>query len=89
MQYCNAPETEPNTPRQSFATALKHPQNTPVTSIFPNKDQAIVLSAVEGIKLQEYLTAIATVTNPKNITFASKISNNRICIYFANKTNGR
>lgn len=52
---------------------------------FPKRDQAIVLHSEESLKLHDYVQAISKIVQPKNISFASRISNNRICIYLANK----
>ncbi len=49
--------------------------------IFPSREQAIICHAVEGLKFKDYLLALSKHTNPLNIEFASRISNNRICIY--------
>lgn len=55
-----------------------------VTSFkFPSKDQAIVLTALENVKIHDYLIAIGGIIQPKNIIFASRIANNRICIYLS------
>ncbi|KAH0817278.1 hypothetical protein GEV33_005513 [Tenebrio molitor] len=48
---------------------------------FPKKDQAIILSVDDNLKLGDYVTSISEIVQPKNITFASRISNNRVCIY--------
>lgn len=55
------------------------------TDNFPNKNQAIVLNAVEELKIKDYIMAIGNIIEPKNILFASRISNNRICMYLKNK----
>lgn len=52
---------------------------------FPKKDQAIVFNSIENVPQIEYIKAFSQLTSPTNITFASRISNNRFCIYFANK----
>ena len=52
---------------------------------FPKKDQAIVFNSIEDVPQIEYIKAFSQLTSPTNITFASRISNNRFCIYFANK----
>lgn len=52
---------------------------------FPKKDQAIVLNAVDSLKLADYIHSLAEIIGPKNILFASRIANNRICVYLANK----
>lgn len=62
---------------KSFAetTANKH---------IPKMNQAIVLTAIEGIKQIDYLTAISQFTAPTNIIAASRISNKRFCIFLNN-----
>ena len=52
---------------------------------FPKKDQAIVLEAIDEIKLIEYVEVIGNVVSPKNILFASRISNNRVFVYLSDK----
>lgn len=70
------------TPSTSYVSAAKSvPKPT-----FPKKDQAIVLHAEESLKLYDYVKAIGDIIGAKNISFASRISNNRICIYLANST---
>ncbi|KAL4091564.1 hypothetical protein QTP88_026231 [Uroleucon formosanum] len=51
---------------------------------FPKKNQAIIFNTIDGIPQIEYIKTITLITNPSNIKFASRISNNRFCIYFAN-----
>lgn len=76
MQYTNQSNT---TLRGSYANAA----SSVPTVTFPKKEQAIVLGAIEGPKLGDYVKAISEITGPKNITFASRMSNNRICIYLS------
>lgn len=57
-----------------------------VKQTFPNKNQAIIMNTVDDIEIFEYVKAVGDIIGPNNIHFASKISNNRICIYLANKT---
>lgn len=52
---------------------------------FPKKDQAIVIHAEDDLKLSDYVKAVGNAIDPKNIIFASRISNNRICIYLSKK----
>lgn len=56
-------------------------KSTNQTYSFPKKDQAIILNVVEELKLSDYVIAVGKIIGPKNIIFASRISNNRICIY--------
>lgn len=55
------------------------------TSLFPKREQGIILNVNDNLRLNDYVTAVGEITQPKNILFASKISNNRICIYLSNK----
>ncbi|KAL6256675.1 hypothetical protein P5V15_012792 [Pogonomyrmex californicus] len=54
-----------------------------IAVIFPKKEQAIVLDAIEEISIKEYILAVGNIVKPNNIRFASRISNNRICFYLA------
>jgi hypothetical protein len=58
---------------------------TTANTMFPKKDQAIILNTINEIPQIEYVKAFGKITLPKNITFASRISNNRFCIYFRDK----
>ncbi|KAE9523687.1 hypothetical protein AGLY_015905 [Aphis glycines] len=59
---------------------------TTANFIFPKKDQAIIFNTIDGIPQIEYIRVLSTLTNPSNIKFASRISNNRFCVYFVNKS---
>lgn len=50
---------------------------------FPKRDLAIVLNAVQSLKLADYVYAVAEITGPKNITHVSRIANDRICIFLS------
>ncbi|XP_050516658.1 ras guanine nucleotide exchange factor R-like [Diabrotica virgifera virgifera] len=67
----------------------KHPKRLilSVVNTFkqPTKDEAIVLSSIEGTKVQEYIIAVGSIVGPRNVSFASRIANNRICIYLSSK----
>ncbi|KAJ3652704.1 hypothetical protein Zmor_018646 [Zophobas morio] len=58
----------------------------PCSPLFPGKDQAIVLSAIKDVKLTEYVVAIGDIVTSKNVIFASRMSNDRICIYLSHKS---
>lgn len=64
--------------RKSYANATS-------SDVFPTKDQAIVIEAREGISIKEYTNEVAKITDPRNIRFISRISNNRICIFLSSK----
>lgn len=56
------------------------------STAFPAKEQAIILNATDDIKLIEYVVAVGNIVGPKNILFASRVSNGRICIYLSSKS---
>lgn len=55
-------------------------------NVFPDKDQAIILGGVDDLKLSEYVSAVGILVQPKNVVFASRIANNRICVYLSSKS---
>lgn len=63
----------------SYATVT---QNT----MFPTKDQAIVIDSIENVQIKDYAQALGKIIEPSQIRFLSRISNNRICIYVASKS---
>lgn len=67
------------TPLNNYSNALKQRNQ----DIFPKKEQGILLNVVEELKLSDYVMEIGKLVGPKNILFASRISNNRICIYLS------
>lgn len=69
------------TNQQLYANKVKSQPET----IFPKKQQGILLNAVENLKLADYVVKIGSIIGPRNIIFASRISNGRICIYLSNK----
>lgn len=75
----NQPLTQDNNAStMSYSNAVTQPK-------FPSKDQAIVFPSLNNITLQDYIYALGNITSPKSITFCSRISNNRICIYLSSK----
>ncbi|CAI6362691.1 unnamed protein product [Macrosiphum euphorbiae] len=81
--------TKPNSldtsPSASQTNNTKTFAETTANIQFPKKDQAIVFNSIEDVPQIEYIKAFSQLTSPTNITFASRISNNRFCIYFTNK----
>lgn len=71
----------PSSQVRSYSQAAK---SVPVTDVFPERDQAIILSVIEDLRLVDYVTSVGKIIGPRNVIFASKVSNNRICIYLAN-----
>ncbi|CAI6350579.1 unnamed protein product [Macrosiphum euphorbiae] len=51
----------------------------------PSRDQAIVFNSIDGIPQKDYVLAVGKIVSPKNITFVSRISNNRFCIFLSSK----
>lgn len=66
---------------RSYSQATKTKPTIPV----PSRDQAIILNVVDELSLCDYLLSLADIVGPKNITFASRISNNRICVFLTSK----
>ena len=54
-------------------------------NLAPKRDQAIVLDCVEDLTLTDYASAIGDLVNNQNVIGASRISNNRLCIYVSSK----
>ena len=50
----------------------------------PTKEHATVLDAYEEITTKDYI--FGKVINPTNVRFASRIANNKICMYLAGKS---
>ena len=71
--------TQSATPRRETYSQVFQQQ------VFPTKDQAIVLDAIEGVQIQEYAEQLSKIIDSKNIRFASRISNGRVCIYLNSK----
>lgn len=55
------------------------------TSMFPPKELAIVMNSEPTLQIMDYIIKIADIIGPLNITHASKISKNRVCLYLKNK----
>uniref|UniRef100_A0A2S2QA68 Transposon TX1 uncharacterized protein n=1 Tax=Sipha flava TaxID=143950 RepID=A0A2S2QA68_9HEMI len=51
----------------------------------PSREQALVFNSIDGIPQKEYILAIGKIVSPKNITFISRISNNRFCVFLSSK----
>lgn len=70
--------SQPLVNNPSYATVT---QNT----MFPKKDQAIIIDALENVQIKDYAQALGKIIDPSQIRFLSRISNNRICIYVSSK----
>lgn len=67
---------------KSFANVLKERQNK---FNFPERDQAIIFDSIDSTKKNDYIFGVGGLIGPKNIIFASRVSNGRICIYLSSK----
>uniref|UniRef100_A0A6P7FR28 Uncharacterized protein LOC114330300 n=1 Tax=Diabrotica virgifera virgifera TaxID=50390 RepID=A0A6P7FR28_DIAVI len=65
----------------SYSAAASSQKET----IYPSKLQAVVFNSLNDVKLEEYLLAVGSLVSTKHIIFSSRITNNRICIYFSTK----
>ena len=77
-EYRGAPELN----QQGTNNVRQYSQVTKTPS-FPKKEQAIILNINDNLKLSDYVIAVGNIIQAKNILFASRISNNRICIYLS------
>lgn len=87
----NKVNTDTNTQTEKSSTSINNESYFTAAKSFPKpefskKDHAIMVHAEEGLKLFDYVQAIGGFVGPKNITFISRISNNRICIYLCNSS---
>lgn len=75
----NAQKLNTQPKKMSFSGAVK-------ASAFPRKEQAIIFPVIEGLQIRDYVVATGDLVDPKDILFASRMSNNRVCLYFSSKT---
>ncbi|KAH0552672.1 hypothetical protein KQX54_013886 [Cotesia glomerata] len=59
--------------------------NVMQTTVFPTKEQAILLDGIDGIPIKEYVKNILRLVPSENIRIVSRILGNRICMYLASK----
>lgn len=73
-----------NQPQQiaSYSKAVSQPRNIMIT---PDREQAILFNTLENCTINDYLEGLSQHIEPRNIIFASRISNGRICIYLSSK----
>lgn len=70
---------------EKYAFGKKSFAETTLNSTLPKKEHAIVFDSIDNIPQIEYIIAISKLTPPKNIKYASRITNNRFCIYLNDK----
>lgn len=68
-----------NSPTNNFQG--KSFAETTANSYTPKMEQAIVMNSVDGIKQIQYIIALNKITDATNIISASRISNNRFCVF--------
>ncbi len=55
-------------------------------AMYPEKEQGIIIEGKDhSTPLERYVEALAMIVSPSHITYASKISNNRVCIFLSSK----
>lgn len=64
----------------SYANKVRNNHNN-TQIIYPKRNQAITMNTHDNITIREYLRALGQLINPQKVHAASRISNNRICIY--------
>lgn len=65
-----------NKPKTTYAAA------TAATDyIFPEPNQGVIIEAAPNTPLRDYQVAVGKIVNNQNITFSSRMSRNRVCIY--------
>jgi hypothetical protein len=74
-----------NNEPEKYASGKKSFAETTLNTTLPKKEHAIVFDSIDYIPQIEYIIAISKLTPMKNIKFASRITNNRFCIYLNNK----
>lgn len=68
---------------QTSSSTYASKAKTAPAIIFPKREQAIILSVIEGLKLSDYVIKVGSIVGPKNVLSASRISNNRMCIFLS------
>lgn len=77
--FSNQTITVQSSTNAAYSTALKQKHNT------PKEDQAILINTIREVRYVDYVQALSKLVDSKNITHASNISHNRMCIYFTSK----
>lgn len=69
---------------QNSKTTINYAKVT-MQSLFPKKENAIIIDSANSAPIVEFIEKLSTKVNPSHIKFASKISNNRLCVYLSSK----
>lgn len=84
-QYVNTHTHTTQTPGTSSNFSNRNFASITANYNSPKRDQALVFNSIDGVPQKEYILAVGQIVSPKNITFVSRISNNRFCIFLSNK----
>lgn len=69
---------------QTFANVVS--QRNQINFKTPDRDQGILFDSIDGCSKNSYILGLGKIVSPKNILFASRVSNGRICIFLSSKT---
>uniref|UniRef100_A0A1Y1LV00 CCHC-type domain-containing protein n=1 Tax=Photinus pyralis TaxID=7054 RepID=A0A1Y1LV00_PHOPY len=67
---------------QSFASVVKEKNRY----VFPSREQGILFPAIDRLSKNDYVISVGTLVGPKNVIYASRVSNSRMCICLSSKT---
>ncbi|KAJ8672857.1 hypothetical protein QAD02_004117 [Eretmocerus hayati] len=80
-------------PSESLAASASSSPNTVQTTSYataaslkprPRKDQAVLIEYIQGYSPDDYLDGIEKLVNENDIAYISKITENRVCVFFNN-----
>lgn len=72
-----------NTNNHTASQNIRQYSQVVQTTMYPKREQAIILNVNENLKLIDYIEAVGNLTQPKDVLFASRISHNRVCIHLS------
>jgi len=85
-QYVNTHTNPTQTTHSTTNISNRNFASITANYISPKRDQALVFNSIDGVPQKDYILAVGQIVSPKNITFVSRISNNRFCIFLSNKS---
>jgi hypothetical protein len=80
---------QPHSTTNKNLTNTHHPNpnqtttNSTTTNYTPHKKYGVILEAIDGLTIEQYLRAIADNIGGINIKYASRLGGGRICVYLA------
>lgn len=81
----NLPSNQINSQSQAQYNVVAKITSPPLPSKLPSKEDAIIFPIVENATNDDYLQALLEHVLPKQICFASRMSNARMCVYLDSK----